>query len=278
MSRGTRSQEYRRYAFEREAQKMLGVVTSVLETVANAAPYVIRSISSPNAKTFSLVAERELNAGNNVNTLLVDVVPSVANSEAGDIVQSHLEKRFDEPEKNTTVDRVLVISSAIKQHIQKVISSSLHNSVVWAIDPERGSISIAHGNHFDKQLNQILKNSYTKLYDNFPNPYFPGMNPLLKVHFLTLNFNRKGFHAFSDIVEDAVRLATTFGPYRDRAPIFSDMSNLLNALMRIGIAKGSARVSFPWVRSRIEMAFLKRYPVYLLKSSRTSLYDFDSLL
>lgn len=272
------SLEFKKYAYDREVQKFLGVTGSFLEGIAGEIPYRIKSISAASTKAFSLVADREMNAGSNVNTLLVDIIPDSGNVDVEEFVRAHLEKSFQEPDKNCTVDRVLVIGPNLKRSVTREISSSLHNSVVWVIEPSLGKINIVEGSHFDKDLQQVLKDGYSKIYDNFPNPYFPDMNPLLKTHFLTLNFNRKGFHAFSDIVEDAVRMASAFSPYKERALTFSDFSNLLNAMVKIGIAKGSARVSFPWSRSKIERAFLRKYPQYLLKSSRTSLYDFDSLL
>lgn len=270
--------EFRRYKYDREVQMMLGITSSLLESISGEIAYRIRAISPPSTKAFSLIADREMNSGSNVNTLLIDIIPGTGNVDLEAFIDSHLGKIFQEPEKNSSMDRVLVINPSIKQTVLRKISSSLHNSVVWTIDQSHAKLSVVHGTHFDKDLQQILKNGYSGIYDNFPNPYFPGMNPLLKLHFLTLNFNRKGFHAFSDIVEDATRMATSFGPYKERAAIFSDFSNLLNATTKIGIAKGSARISFPWSRTKIERAFLRRYPAYVLRSSRTSLYDFDSLM
>ncbi len=278
MKSRTDPEEFRKYAYDREVQKMLGTATSLLESISARIPYRIRSISSASAKTFSLIADRELNSGSNVNTLLIDVVPASADVDVESVIHAHLEKQFQEPEKNTTVDRVLVINSDQRRTVLKEVASSLHNSVIWGIDPAEASISILHGTHFDKELQQMLKNGFRGIYDNFPNPYFPDMHPLLKLQFLTINFNRKGFHAFSDIVEDATRMATSFGPFRERSSVFSDFSSLLNVTVKIGIAKGSSRVSFPWTRSKIERAFLRRYPAYLLKSSRTSLYDYDPLM
>ena len=268
---------YREYAIDRESQKTLSIVTSFLQSVLSSIPYKITRIGKFEGSSFSLVASRDLNSGSNENLLLLDVLPPVSTIPADISMKEHLSKNFSGPEKNHTIDRVIVIRSREREHIMKYISSSLHNSIIWEIEDGTGTLRCPYGTHFDKQLQAALKNGFLHAYDNFPNPYFPEMNPLLKLNFLTLNFNRKGLHNRSSIIDEAVRMAVRFSTYKDSGIISADFSALLNVMLKVGIASGSARVSFPWSRTRTERMFLRRYYKYLERASKTSLYDYDAL-
>jgi|GEM_PF-6101629 hypothetical protein len=268
---------YREYAIERESQKTLSIVASFLQSIISTIPYRIIRIGKSDSTSFSLVASRDLNSGSNENLILLDVLPPVSTVPADISMKEHLSKDFSGPEKNHTIDRVIVIRSREREHIVKYISSSLHNSIIWEIEDGTGALRCPYGTHFDKQLQAAIKNGFFYAYDNFPNPYFPEMNPLLKLNFLTLNFNRKGLHNRSSVIDDAVRMATRFSTYKDGGVVNADFSTLLNVMLKVGIASGSARISFPWSRTHTERMFLRRYYKYLERASKTSLYDYDAL-
>jgi hypothetical protein len=268
---------YREYAIDRESQKTLSIVTSFLQSVFSIIPYKVMRIGKPDSRSFSLVASRDLNSGSNENILLLDILPPVSTVAADTSMKEHLSKNFSGPDKNHTIDRVIVIRSREREHIMKYISSSLHNSIIWEIEDGTGALKCSYGTHFDKQLQTALKNGFFHTYDNFPNPFFPEMNPLLKLNFLTLNFNRKGLHKRSSVIDDAVSMAIRFSMYKDSSVINTDFSALLNVMLKVGIASGSARISFPWSRTRTERMFLRRYYKYLERASKTSLYDYDAL-
>jgi hypothetical protein len=271
------SELYREYAIDRESQKTLSIATSFLQSILSSIPYRIIRIGKADSTSFSLVASRDLNSGSNENLLLIDVLPPMSTIPVDSFINDHLSKVFTGPEKNHTIDRVVVIRSREREQIIKHISSSLHNSIIWEIEDSTGLLRCAYGSHFDKQLQAALKNGFSQPYDNFPNPYFPEMNPLLKLNYLTLNFNRKGQHNRSSVIEDAVRMAMRFSIYKENGAINADFSTLLSVMLKVGIASGSSRVSFPWSRTRTERMFLRRYYNYLEKASKTSLYDYDAL-
>jgi hypothetical protein len=72
-------------------------------------------------------------------------------------------------------------------------------------------------------------------------------------------------------------MAVRFSTNKDSGVLNADFSALLNVMLKVGIASGSARVSFPWSRTRTERMFLRRYYKYLERASKTSLYDYDAL-
>ncbi len=254
------------------------MAASTVQWINASLPYNTISIENPRAGGFALVAERELNDGDSRNILLIDVLPPSTYAPMEQSLSFHASKTFSEPENKHTVDRVIFSLSRDKNQIKKVLDNSLHNSVIWELDEVSGSVKVGFGNHFDKQLQTLMSSGINGIYDNFPNPYYPEMNPLLKLSFLTLNFNRRGLHKRSEIIDDATRLAHSFSIYRDIQAINSDFSNLLAATVKIGLATGTNRISFPWSRARIERSFLRRYYRHLERSSRSSLYDFSSLL
>jgi len=268
---------YKEYAIDRETQKLLSIIVGFLQSISTSIPYKVTHIGRSDINAFSLTASRDLDSGSNENHLLIDILPPLSTVPAEISMKDHLSKEFKGPEKNHTIDRVIVIKGREKEQIMKYIPSSLHNSIIWEIEDGTGILKCAYGSHFDKALQSALKNGFIGLYDNFPNPYFPEMNPLLKLNFLTLNFNRKGLHDRPSVIEEAARMAISFSPHRDADSVFSDFSNLLNIMIKVGIATGSARVSFPWSRTRTERMFLRRYYKYLERASKTSLYDFDAL-
>ena len=274
---GSRSASlFREYAMDREIQRILTVVVSMLQSLPIDQSYNITNIGRQAKMTFNVTAIRDLDGGSKQNHLLIDVLPPTNILPIEQWIPEHLERSYVEPERNSTVDRVLVIRSSDRKAALKEIGKSLHNSIIWEIDELNGVIRIASGNHFDRQLGNSLKDGYNLAFDNFPNPYFPEMNPLLKLHFLTLNFNRRGLHNKSAVLEDAVRIASSFSIFGDLNAINTDFSSLLNTLLKIGIATGSSRISFPWSRTRTERAFIRRYYRYVEKASKTSLYDYDS--
>ena len=267
---------FREYAMDREIQRILTVVVSMLQSLPIDQSYNITNIGRQAKTTFNVTAIRDLDGGSKQNHLLIDVLPPTNILPIEQWIPEHLERSYVEPERNSTVDRVLVIRSSDRKAALKEIGKSLHNSIIWEMDELNGVIRIASGNHFDRQLGNSLKDGYNLAFDNFPNPYFPEMNPLLKLHFLTLNFNRRGLHNKSAVLEDAVRIASSFSIFGDLNAINTDFSSLLNTLLKTGIATGSSRVSFPWSRTRTERAFIRRYYRYVEKASKTSLYDYDS--
>ena len=267
---------FREYAMDREIQRILTVVVSMLQSLSIDQSYNITNIGRQAKTTFNVTAIRDLDGGSKQNHLLIDVLPPTNILPIEQWIPEHLERSYVEPERNSTVDRVLVIRSSDRKAALKEIGKSLHNSIIWEMDELNGVIRIASGNHFDRQLGNSLKDGYNLAFDNFPNPYFPEMNPLLKLHFLTLNFNRRGLHNKSAVLEDAVRIASSFSIFGDLNAINTDFSSLLNTLLKIGIATGSSRISFPWSRTRTERAFIRRYYRYVEKASKTSLYDYDS--
>ena len=267
---------FREYAMDREIQRILTVVVSMLQSLPIDQSYNITNIGRQAKTTFNVTAIRDLDGGSKQNHLLIDVLPPTNILPIEQWIPEHLERSYAEPERNSTVDRVLVIRSSDRKAALKEIGKSLHNSIIWEMDELNGVIRIASGNHFDRQLGNSLKDGYNLAFDNFPNPYFPEMNPLLKLHFLTLNFNRRGLHNKSAVLEDAVRIASSFSIFGDLNAINTDFSSLLNTLLKIGIATGSSRISFPWSRTRTERAFIRRYYRYVEKASKTSLYDYDS--
>ena len=267
---------FREYAIDREIQRILTVVVSMLQSLPTDQSYNITNIGRQGKTTFNVTAIRDLDGGSKQNHLLIDVLPPTNILPIEQWIPEHLERSYVEPERNSTVDRVLVIRSSDRKAALKEIGKSLHYSIIWEIDELNGVIRIASGNHFDRQLGNSLKDGYNLAFDNFPNPYFPEMNPLLKLHFLTLNFNRRGLHNKSAVLEDAVRIASSFSIFGDLNAINTDFSSLLNTLLKIGIATGSSRISFPWSRTRTERAFIRRYYRYVEKASKTSLYDYDS--
>ena len=267
---------FREYAMDREIQRILTVVVSMLQSLPIDQSYNITNIGRQAKTTFNVTAIRDLDGGSKQNHLLIDVLPPTNILPIEQWIPEHLERSYVEPERNSTVDRVLVIRSSDRKAALKEIGKSLHNSIIWEMDDLNGVIRIASGNHFDRQLGNSLKDGYNLAFDNFPNPYFPEMNPLLKLHFLTLNFNRRGLHNKSAVLEDAVRIASSFSIFGDLNAINTDFSSLLNTLLKIGIATGSSRISFPWSRTRTERAFIRRYYRYVEKASKTSLYDYDS--
>lgn len=274
---GSRSSAlFREYAIDRDIQRVLSVVVSMLQSLPNDQAYNITTIGRQGKTAFNATAVRDLEGGSKQNHLLIDVLPPSSILPIEQWIPEHLERSYAEPERNSTVDRVLVIRSSDRKAALKEIGKSLHNSIVWEIDEQNGVIRIASGNHFDRQLGNALKDGYNQAFDNFPNPYFPDMNPLLKLHFLTLNFNRRGQHNKSAVLEDAVRIASSFSIFGDLNAINTDFTVLLNTLLKIGIATGSTRISFPWSRTRTERAFIRRYYRYIEKASKTSLYDYDS--
>ena len=274
---GSRSASlFREYAMDREIQRILTVVVSMLQSLPIDQSYNITNIGRQAKMTFNVTAIRDLDGGSKQNHLLIDVLPPTNILPIEQWIPEHLERSYAEPERNSTVDRVLVIRSSDRKAALKEIGKSLHNSIIWEMDELNGVIRIASGNHFDRQLGNSLKDGYNLAFDNFPNPYFPEMNPLLKLHFLTLNFNRRGLHNKSAVLEDAVRIASSFSIFGDLNAINTDFSSLLNTLLKIGIATGSSRISFPWSRTRTERAFIRRYYRYVEKASKTSLYDYDS--
>ncbi|MFG1459998.1 MAG: hypothetical protein AAE987_01290 [Thermoplasmataceae archaeon] len=267
---------FREYAMDREIQRILTVVVSMLQSLPIDQSYNITNIGRQAKTKFNVTAIRDLDGGSKQNHLLIDVLPPTNILPIEQWIPEHLERSYVEPERNSTVDRVLVIRSSDRKAALKEIGKSLHNSIIWEMDELNGVIRIASGNHFDRQLGNSLKDGYNLAFDNFPNPYFPEMNPLLKLHFLTLNFNRRGLHNKSAVLEDAVRIASSFSIFGDLNAINTDFSSLLNTLLKIGIATGSSRISFPWSRTRTERAFIRRYYRYVEKASKTSLYDYDS--
>ena len=235
---------FREYAIDREIQRILTVVVSMLQSLPTDQSYNITNIGRQGKTTFNVTAIRDLDGGSKQNHLLIDVLPPTNILPIEQWIPEHLERSYVEPERNSTVDRVLVIRSSDRKAALKEIGKSLHNSIIWEIDELNGVIRIASGNHFDRQLGNSLKDGYNLAFDNFPNPYFPEMNPLLKLHFLTLNFNRRGLHNKSAVLEDAVRIASSFSIFGDLNAINTDFSSLLNTLLKIGIATGSSRISF----------------------------------
>ena len=267
---------FREYAIDRDIQRVLSVVVSMLQSLPSEQCYNITAIGHQGKSSFNLAAVRDLEGGSKQNHLLVDVLPPSSIIPVEQWMPEHLERSYAEPERNSTVDRVVVIRSSDRKAALKEIGKSLHNSIIWEIDDQTGAIRIGSGNHFDRQLGNALKDGYNWAFDNFPNPYFPDMNPLLKLHFLTLNFNRRGQHNKSAILEDSVRIASSYSIFGDLNAINTDFSTLLNTLLKIGIATGTTRISFPWSRTRTERAFIHRYYKYIERASKTSLYDYDS--
>ena len=223
---------FREYAIDRDIQRILSVVVSMLQSLPNDQSYNIATIGRQGKSAFNVTAVRDLEGGAKQNHLLIDVLPPSNIIPVEQWITEHLERSYAEPERNSTVDRVLVIRSSDRKAALKEIGKSLHNSIIWEIDELNGVIRIASGNHFDRYLGNSLKDGYNQAFDNFPNPYFPDMNPLLKLHFLTLNFNRRGLHNKSAILEDAVRLASSFSIFGDLNAINTDFSSLLNTLLK----------------------------------------------
>ena len=116
---------YREYAIDRESQKTLSIVTSFLQSILYSIPYKIIRIGKSDGSSFSMVASRDLNSGSNENLLLLDVLPPVSTIPADISMKEHLSKDFSGPEKNHTIDRVIVIRSREREHIMKYISSNI---------------------------------------------------------------------------------------------------------------------------------------------------------
>lgn len=176
----------------------------------------------------------------------------------------------------SSMDKVIVVPNEVD--IRNIdICDSIYNTVVWRVNRITWKILKLAGTHFDSSLNAALKNGLEFL-DIFPLPYTEYMHPLLKYRILNLNSFYTGRHRLTYIISMAADYAYLNSVGIEKQRIKADFTSLIRTMIRSGIlASNGDFVSFP-VSPGFDMKFLRRYYDFMEKSSKKTLFDYESLV
>ncbi len=128
-----------------------------------------------------------------------------------------------------------------------------------------------------KALGEIFPEG-TFVFPNFPAPYFTGLHPLIKSHFIIRYLYPGRSRSIADVVEEATNFAVANSETSEISLIRSDFTLLLRNMISARVLRGdSVTVSGPKSVSSFERRFLKYYYRKYVMVSPSTLFDYEAL-
>ncbi len=257
---------------EQSRHELLSAVFSSLQSNYDEINYTVERIDDAPTHTFTMNASRLGPEGKFV--LLFYFVQNKDEKYLRSEIQSFLEEKID-PGLNS-LDKVVVVPN--ETDMRNVdISASIYNTVVWRVNRITWKITKPAGTHFDTKLNSAIKNGLGFL-DIFPLPYTEFMHPLLKYKIMNLNYFYTGKHRIQDVISKATDYAYLNSVGIERQKIKLDFTSLVRVMIRSGIISSSGDYLTLSSAPGFEIKFLGKYYDFIEKSSKRTLFDYESLV
>ncbi|MFG1519968.1 MAG: hypothetical protein AAE977_05785 [Thermoplasmataceae archaeon] len=273
MSRSTlKLERLRSFETEQSRQELISAVFSALQSNYDEIHYIIERIDNDPSHNFTMTASMIGNSGKYVLRFYFAV--AIEGKIPENDIRSFLDERIDPG--LSSMDKIIVIPNETDMRSID-ISDSIYNTVVWRVNRITWKIIKLAGTHFDSSLNMAMKNGLEFL-DIFPLPYTEYMHPLLKYRIISLNYFYTGKHRIQDIISMATEYAYMNSVGIEKQRIRLDMTSLIRTMIRSGIVTSSGEFVHLSASPGLETKFLRRYYDFLEKSSKRTLFDYESLV
>ena len=152
------------------------------------------------------------------------------------------------------------------------------NNPAISMDVSAGTLNFTGGSTEGFEAVMKLASAEVPRMINFPSPYHPDLDPLIRSLFLTrnlllmqpINRNLIVTHSLNDAYENSI------GIRKDQ--IKRDFQDLLKNIVGAGIFKSRGQyLYYPANFDEYRRRFIKRYYNYMEKISKTTIFDYDTL-
>lgn len=269
-----RSAKQRMHIFK--AHRLLSYLYSYFLMNSGKTGYSITDISTSEIGVYSVKAVKSTEDVSIYHVLRLMVSPDPPASYDESYVKFFTEEDSG-LERNTLMEKAILIDDEKK--LSNVQDSDLLGDItVLGLSDSRDNISTLRGNFSDRSLSSSFSKSERNVFQMFPVPYVPGMNPMITISFLTQNFTVTGWNPQREIIAEAADYAHRYSPYLDLERLTIDMQVVMKICIRIGLFKENGdMISMPRSRTRAQSWFSSGYNDYLRKIGRKTLYDYSSL-
>lgn len=257
---------------------LLSSVFAFLQGTSRKVGYSISDIQVTEAGAYRITAVNDEQVTDIFKVLKILVVPEAGMISDGDFDESFIWEDAEQAQRNTLVQRILVLDE-YNDDARAKEKNSLVPVSVWSVNSESGVISKVSGRTIDRELDAALKSEQPNTFFNFPVPYVHGMNPVIALSFITQNFTVRGWHSSLTILTNAHRYAMMYAPNLQSDTVLEELTGILKACIKIGLfSEKGDRVFLPRTRYRSEKTFLRKYPEYVNRTMKRTLYDFGTTL
>ncbi len=240
--------------------------------------YSVRNIEVTESGTYRITAVNNDFPSNLFRILKILVAENTDLITTEDFDESFMREDSESEGRNILVERIIAVREEGTES-RKEDAPFLVPVSVWAVNCEEGTITKASGNEADRELDMALQSGVQNTFSNYPVPYVNGMDPVVGLSFLTLNFTVRGWHPYGRILNDAHRYALKYSPFVDGERVVEELTSLLKACVKIGlITEKGDKIFLPRTRARSESTFSRKYREYLSRLMKKTLYDFGSTL
>lgn len=257
---------------------LLSAVYAFLQKNYDSTAYRVKEIRVTDSGAYRISAVSDDEDVDIFRVLKILVVPKAGMISDNDFDESFIWEDSEQNQRNTLVQRVLVLEEYDKDAVAKEKNSLVPVSV-WTVQAESGLIKKEAGKPVDRRLESVLVSEAPNTFFNFPVPYVHNMNPVIALSFLTQNFTVRGWHSSLSVLTEAHRYAMMYSAHLESDVVLEELSGILKACIRTGLftEKGD-RIFLPRTRLRSERTFMRKYPEYLNRTLKKTLYDFGSSL
>ncbi len=257
---------------------LLSSVFSFLQGSYERIGYSVRDIQVTESGAYRITADHSDESIDVYKVLKILVVPKAGMISDGDFDESFIWDDTEHAQRNTLVQRVLALEEYDDDARAKEKNSLVPVSV-WSVQALDATIRKVSGKAIDRELDAALGSGSQNTFFNYPVPYVAGMNPVVALSFLTQNFTVRGWHSSLTILNAAHTYAMRYSPYLESESVLEELTGILKACIKTGIfnEKGD-RVYLPRTRLRTEKAFMRKYPEYINRTMKKTLYDFGASL
>lgn len=261
-----------------KAHQILSCVHAFFQWNYAATGYTVSDITSQENGSYIVTA-----VNRDVSSEILKILKLLVIRDFDDLRMEDIEGAFmrDEPEqagRNVLIERIIAGSENADAFKGKEKESLVPLSV-WSVDCNGGRISKVSGNSMDRDLDAVLASGHQNTFFNYPVPYVKGMEPVIALSFLTLNFTVRGWQSSLRILNDAHRLAMKYSPDVESDRVLEELTAVLKVCVRVGLfSEKGDKVYLPRARERSEISFTRKYREYLEKTMKHTLYDYGSTL
>lgn len=262
----------------RKNHYILSAIFSFLQKNYDSTGYSVKDIQVTESGAYRITASSDDEDMDIFRVLKILVVPRAGMISDNDFDESFIWEDSEHAQRNTLVQRILALEEYDRDAMAKEKNSLVPVSV-WTVHAESGIIKKESGKPVDRRLDAILDEGEPNTFFNFPVPYVQNMNPVIALSFLTQNFTVRGWHSSLSVLNEAHRYAMMYGTHLESEAVLEELSGILKACTKTGLftEKGD-RIFLPRTRLRSEKSFLRKYPDYINRTMKKTLYDFGSSL